>query len=170
MKSPFNHAFILSDPRVLGMEVHAAQVSDAHLSWSCSYSSEELDDDDDFRVVIATLHGANDEATFTVTMGSIFVDSGLVEVENDYAEYLAKSEALETLYDLCRLQARAALGMLELERLFEMPTKAPQPKIAEMGDEDRSEHEHEDLDEGRAALTQPKLPPAEAPGTDHPTG
>ncbi|PTT69106.1 hypothetical protein [Arthrobacter sp. HMWF013] len=147
MKSPFNHAFILSDPRVLGLEVHTAEVSDAHLTWSCSYSGEDLDEDDDFRVVIATLHGANDEATFTVTMGSIFVDSGLVEVEHDYAEYLAKSEALESLYDLCRLQARTALGMLELEKMFEMPMKAPQPKITEMGDEDQDVHQHDDLDE-----------------------
>jgi hypothetical protein len=147
MKSPFNHAFILSDPRVLGMEVHAAQVSDAHLTWSCSYSGEDLDEGDDFRVVIATLHGANEEATFSVTMGSIFVDSGLVEVENDYAEYLAKSEALETLYDLCRLQARTALGMLDLEKMFDMPAKAPEPKITEMGDEDLTVHQHDDLDE-----------------------
>lgn len=145
MKSPFNHAFILSDPRVLGMEVHAAQVSDTHLTWSCSYSSEDLDEDDNFRVVIATLHGANDEASFSVTMGSIFVDSGIAEVAEDYAAYLARSEALEALYDLCRLQARTALGMLDLEKMFEMPAKAPEPEISQMGEDGSVVRDGEDV-------------------------
>jgi len=141
MTVPFNKAFILSDPRVLGMEVHAAHVSDAHLTWSCSYSTPDLEEDHDFRVVIATLHGANDEATFTVTMGSIFVETGLADAGSDYAGYLAESEALEALYDLCRLQARTTLGMLDLEKIFQMPSKAPNAKVSMMGEEDIDDHD-----------------------------
>lgn len=145
MTSTFNKAFILADPRVLGMEAHSDHANEPHLTWSCSYSTPEHDDDDDdFRVVIATLHGANEEASFTITMGSIFIESGVVEVNGDYAKQLEKSAALESLYDLCRLQARTALGMLALETIFEMPSKAPEAEITELGQESHGDHQGDD--------------------------
>ncbi|GGJ21570.1 hypothetical protein [Paenarthrobacter histidinolovorans] len=150
MISMFNKAFILADPRVLGVEAHSDHATDPHLTWSCSYSTPEMDEDgdNDFRVVIATLHGANEEASFTITMGSIFIDSGVHDVNADYAQQLEKSEALESLYDLCRLQARTALGMLSMEGIFEMPSKAPEVEITELG---KSEQEPAETDESESA-------------------
>lgn len=126
--SQFNKAFILVDPKVLSIEAHAEREMEDHLQWHCSYSREDVISE--ARVVIGTLHGATKEAGFTVTMGSLFIETGTTDTSSDYQFAVRESEALETLYDLCRQQAAIVVGMLGLNEKFDVPWKAPDPEIS----------------------------------------
>jgi len=126
--SRFNRAFILVDPKVLSVEAHAERETDDHLQWHCSYSRGDVLSE--ARVVIGTLHGATKQAGFTVTIGSLFIETGVADTATDYQVAVQESEALETLYDLCRQQAAIVVGMLGLNEKFNVPWKAPEPELS----------------------------------------
>lgn len=126
--STFNKAFILVDPKVLSVEAHSYHDAEEHLQWDASYSRDEVGDDG--RIVIGTLHGVTKEAGFTVTIGSLFLNTGVVETAADYALAVEGSDALETLYDFCRHQAAAVVGMLGLTEKFDIPWRAPEIEVS----------------------------------------
>ncbi|GAA3318875.1 MULTISPECIES: hypothetical protein [Arthrobacter] len=145
----FNRAFILVDPKVLSVEAHSDHEAEDHLQWTAAYSKEEVVEAG--RVVIGTLHGANKEAGFTVTIGSLFLDTGAAETDRDYALAVEGSEALETLYDFCRQQAGIIIGMLGLNEKFDIPWKAPEIEVTILeertsSDDDTTQGEHRSLE------------------------
>ncbi|MFJ6003558.1 hypothetical protein [Arthrobacter sp. NPDC092385] len=117
-------AFMYGDPKVFSLEGHDHSGEAHEIVWTCAYSPP--DDDDDFRAIIGTLHGATSDASFTVSVGALFVETGVVErsdLDANYEQYLEASEALETLYSHARLLCRSVLAPLNSDA--DIPLEPP---------------------------------------------
>lgn len=145
-------AFLYSEPKVFGLEAHAHESEGHEPMWSCAYSEDE---GDDFRAIIGTLHGATLTANFTVSVGSLFVETGTIghdQVKADYESFLQVSEALETLYAHARLLAMNV--MASLGETTNLPVDPPQPMIRPMIDGNDEGDEDDGADVAPAASTE----------------
>lgn len=157
--SEFDKAFILADPKVLSVEAHTEREVEDHVQWSCDYSKENAIED--ARIVIGTLHGSTKEAGFTITIGSLFIETGAADTTTDYELALRGSEALETLYDFCRQQASVVVGMLGLNDEFDVPWRAPVAELSVLDgpEDDGHQPDGEGQDVTSASVTGPTKPP-----------
>ncbi|MHA7292636.1 hypothetical protein [Arthrobacter sp. HLT1-21] len=124
-------AFMYGDPKVFSLEGHDHGGEAHDLMWSCAYSP--ADDEDDFRAIIGTLHGATADASFTVSVGALFVETGVVDrvlLDEKYEDYLRSSDALETLYTHARSLARSLLAPFDSDT--ELPVEPPEADIEPM--------------------------------------
>lgn len=118
-------SLIPAAPKVLHTESTWSPSTEVHApKWDVvAYPKDE--DQDDFQIVIGTLHAAGDEGHVYVTVGAMMMESGSVAKDRyseEFLELLAESEALETVYALARIHAltiSATTGFtLELPLMF----------------------------------------------------
>lgn len=156
-KSTTRSRFSLGNPRFLALEAFAQTGGmERHLSWFASFD-ENIDEDEGHRVVIATLHAAEDEASVTITIaGSFYWASGAAEpkTREKLAKAIRESFALETMYDLARVQAHALLAAAQLS--MDIPMVPPAAEVREFSErsedsEDANEQPSSDVGEADSA-------------------
>jgi hypothetical protein len=133
------HSFMVEDLRII--EIHASadgySEDDPHLNWFVSFASQP-EPDDDSHVVIGSIHVREPECMSDVVVGGLFTpldaSRGLVGNDELFGQELAKSSALETLYDFGRHTLAGVLGSMEVD--YRLPLKSPDPEVGVASAED----------------------------------
>lgn len=135
--------FSLANPRILAMETFVISAEeDAHTTWHAAF--DENRDEDGIRIVLATLHTASDDASVTITIaGSLIWGSASAEPQTreKLAKAIAESYALETLYDIARVQAHTLAAMAQAT--IDLPFSSPEALVQEFSE--RSEETPADV-------------------------
>jgi hypothetical protein len=106
---------------------------DAHTTWQASF--DENRDEDGIRIVIATLHTGSDDAAVTITIAGSFYwgnSSGEPQTRAKLAKAIAESYALETLYDIARVQANALASLAQAT--IDLPLTSPKALVQEFSE------------------------------------
>ncbi|MEV8183379.1 hypothetical protein [Specibacter sp. NPDC078692] len=147
--------FSLSGPRFLALEAFAGTGNlDRHLTWFASF--DEAGEEDGSRVVVATLHAAEDDASATVTIaGSLFWGGGAAEpkTRKKLAQVIRESYALATMYDMARTQVQALLAIAQLE--MDLPLEPPLAEVHEFSERPDSAHPEEPQDDRGSDVVRP---------------
>lgn len=127
--------FSLASPRFLALDAYVQPTeAEPHTSWYASFG-ENLDEDN-ARVVIATLHATGDDFAVNITIaGSFFWGSSAGEPKTraGLAKAISESYALETLYDMARTQAGALAGVVLAN--IDLPVKSPDALVREFSED-----------------------------------
>ncbi|WP_131921387.1 MULTISPECIES: hypothetical protein [unclassified Curtobacterium] len=99
-----------------------------HLTWVATLSHE--DEAEQYRVIIATLHGAWEAARAEVTIGVQigWLGESVDREDGEYLSALAKSDALESTYDIARAALVSLLATVA-QTVIEVPTKSPDAEV-----------------------------------------
>jgi hypothetical protein len=132
-----NLVFSLEDLRVLGVHLEAGQASgddgdgenENAVMWSASfYEPNEQLNREGGRIVIASLHAHANDGWGTVTVGGVFAATAEVpDTQKKVGNAIAKSAALESLYDLARITFKALAGTTDAA--FDLPYKSPKATV-----------------------------------------
>ncbi|MBF4620693.1 MULTISPECIES: hypothetical protein [Clavibacter] len=140
MTDELANTYFAEDLKVLSMHGDSGGVADAHATWVVSYDLETIDPG---RIIIATMHVAREQGRVDVTVGALFTAVG--EELTDSAELatsIAKSTALETVYDFARTTFMSVCGTLDID--LQAPAKAPPAEMSpfeEEGNEESADRE-----------------------------
>ncbi|MCC3268255.1 hypothetical protein MUG94_14145 [Arthrobacter gengyunqii] len=133
MKGP-DLRFSLADPKIFDVTATRRPApDDYHIMWHATYEEEPKNRS---RLVVATLYVSDEDAELTITAGSVFVASSrsaLAARDEELANIVGSSLALETLYDVVRMHARTLMGMLRIE--LDLPSAAPDAEVSAFKDE-----------------------------------
>jgi hypothetical protein len=102
--------------------------ADPGVTWRVGYAPEE-DEGIHGRIVIATLQAFADDGgggAVTVTAVVLYADDDQPE-NDDFADALASSEALETLYDIAVIALRTIQATVKVN--IEIPFRSPEPLL-----------------------------------------
>ena len=116
-------------PRILAVRAESGPVEEEEaLQWVASMSHD--DKDEEYRVIIATLHGAWEsgraEVTIGVQIGWLGEDPKLNE--DQVLHEVGQSDALESAYDIARAALVSLLVTVSLSA-FDVPTHSPSPRV-----------------------------------------
>jgi hypothetical protein len=117
--------FTFRGPRVLGVRAEGASTEvEQHLNWFVTLGHD--DQEENYRVVIATLHGSWENARAEVTVGVQigWIGTPIQRSEPELLAAIASSEALESTYDFARAFFVPLLATVSNE-VIEIPVKSP---------------------------------------------
>lgn len=119
----------ISTPMVTSVAASQGTFDEDSESWLVGYAPEL--DEPSGRFLIASLHihsvkGSVDVELAATVLGGPEGDLEEGEPHEEFAETLASSEALETLYAFARITARSLLGTIEIDADVQMASPAPE--------------------------------------------
>jgi len=142
-----SQSFILEDLRVLSVTSNSANQEDELVVWAARYyETDPSVSSENTRVLIANLHFHASDGFGTVAVGGLITPTPAVpsDASNEVLSALiAESAALESLYDLARVNARVVAAITDVE--IDLPYKSPDATV-EFSDssatgDDEAEHE-----------------------------
>lgn len=121
---------VLIAPEILAVRASQQQIDDPHIEWYVGYAPER-DDANGARVVFGTIHAASAQGVADVTVAGMMRYPASEEPGTEaFADILAESDALETLWDIARGTFRAIATIANLD--VEVPAKAPVAEISQL--------------------------------------
>jgi hypothetical protein len=115
-------------PDIVALRAATDTGSKPHLEWYVGWAPEE-DDGVHGRVVLGTLHAFGDNGGGEVTVAATVIYPKSVDPSNEeFADALIDSEALETIYDIAHIALRSILATINAQ--VEIKRKSPKPTMS----------------------------------------
>lgn len=129
--------FRLSDPEVILLNASRDGTENPHTHWYVGYAPE-LEDELDARVVMGTIHAVGETGGADVRVAALLWRGTDAPWDLEtLPESLARSGAIETLYDFARVTLRSVLAIVDADG--EVPHKSPPAQIDELLRSDASD-------------------------------